>query len=83
MDQVALTDDADELSLIVNDRHAADPPFQKKLRNILDRRGWFNCDNWRSHNISGFHVSLLTFFLRRSRGISVFRYSCCGFDCPG
>jgi hypothetical protein len=39
MHQVAFTDDADELSLIVYDRHAADPPFQKKPRDVLNRRG--------------------------------------------
>jgi hypothetical protein len=68
---VTLTDDADECSLIVHDRHAANPPFPKKPRDIPNRRVWFNCNNWRSHNISSFHVSLLTFFRRRSRGISV------------
>jgi hypothetical protein len=59
MHEVALADDADNFPLIINDRHGADPPFHKKTGDVLDRRGWFNGVHSQSHDVSGFHVSLL------------------------
>jgi hypothetical protein len=38
---------------------------------ILDRRGWFNGEHCQSHNISGFHVSLLRFSGAPEQNISV------------
>src|SRR5271166_5964713 len=81
MHEVALADDADNFPLIVNDRHGADPLFYKKTRDVLDRHGRFNGEHSQSHNVSGFHVSLLTFSRRRSRGTQ-FPVLMLWLDCP-
>src|SRR6516162_5141279 len=59
MHEVALADDADNFPLIVNDGHGADPLFHKKTGDVLDRHGGFSGEHCQSHNILGFHVSLL------------------------
>src|SRR6516162_4915227 len=66
MHEIALADNADNFPLIVNNRRGANPPFYKKMRDVLHRRGRFNRVHCQRHNVSGFHISLL-------RGILVSR----------
>jgi hypothetical protein len=59
MHKVAFADDADNFPLIVNDRNGTDPLFHKKTGDVLHGHGWFSGEHCQSHNVSGFHISLL------------------------